>query len=95
MLRILEPSTPAVMTCRLFCFAVAEEGGINIRLPVAGFFGTGVYQPAHGTGIDVLAGAYYDEDEIPEEWRKKIAMREPIEMQAEKIFALAGNMTEG
>ncbi|WXJ86350.1 ADP-ribosylarginine hydrolase Tri1 [Moorella humiferrea] len=36
-----------------------------------------------------LAGAYYGEDGIPEEWREKIAMREFIETLAEKIFALA------
>ncbi|MDK2894348.1 MAG: ADP-ribosyl-[dinitrogen reductase] hydrolase [Moorella sp. (in: firmicutes)] len=36
-----------------------------------------------------LAGAYYGEDGIPEEWREKIAMRERIETLAEKIFTLA------
>lgn len=37
-----------------------------------------------------LAGAYYGESEIPEEWRAKLAKRELIEMFAERLLALAG-----
>ncbi|WP_156276307.1 ADP-ribosylglycohydrolase family protein [Neomoorella glycerini] len=36
-----------------------------------------------------LAGAYYSEDGIPEEWREKIAMRERIVSLAEGLLALA------
>ncbi|WP_338833973.1 ADP-ribosylarginine hydrolase Tri1 [Moorella humiferrea] len=36
-----------------------------------------------------LAGAYYGEDGIPEEWREKIAMRELVVSLAEELLALA------
>ena len=35
-----------------------------------------------------LAGAYYGEDGIPEEWRSKLAMRDLIERVAERLYEL-------
>ena len=35
-----------------------------------------------------LAGAYYGEDGIPEEWRLKLAMRDLIERFAETLYEL-------
>jgi ADP-ribosylglycohydrolase len=36
-----------------------------------------------------LAGAYYGEDGIPEDWRRRIAMRDRIEEMAERLLGLS------
>ena len=36
-----------------------------------------------------LAGAYYGERGLPEEWRKRLALRERIEALAERLFVLS------
>lgn len=38
-----------------------------------------------------LAGAYYGETEIPDNWRAKLTMREQIESLADCLYQLAWN----